>query len=42
MRARRSKRGGRFIHLTHGADLFGQLSGVVEGWSQPIPLAMRL
>ena len=33
MRTRRSKRGGRFIDLTHGADLFGQLSGVVGGWS---------
>jgi hypothetical protein len=42
MRARRRKRGGRFIHLTHGADLFGQLRGVVGGWSQPIALAMRL
>ena len=42
MRARRSKRGGRFIHLTDGADLFGQLSGVVGGWSQPVALAMGL
>ncbi len=33
MRARRSKHGSRFIDLTDGADVCGQLSGVVGGWS---------
>ena len=38
----RSKGGGRFIDLTDGADLFGQLSGIIGGWSQPVALAMGL
>jgi hypothetical protein len=42
MRPLCSKRGGRFIDLTDGADLLGQLSGIVGGWSQPVPLAMGL
>jgi hypothetical protein len=42
MRGRRRKRGGRFIHLTDGADLFGQLRRIVGRGSQPIALAMRL
>jgi hypothetical protein len=42
MGALRSKRWGGFIDLTDGADLFGQLGGVVGRWSQPVPLEMRL
>ena len=38
----RSKRGSGFIHLTDGADLFGQLGGVVGRRSEPVALAMRL
>ena len=42
MRARSSQRRGRLIHLADGADLLGQLGGVVGRWSKPVPLAMRL
>jgi hypothetical protein len=42
MRPLLSKRGGGFIDLTDGADLFGQLSGIVGRWSEPVPLAMGL
>jgi hypothetical protein len=42
MRALRSKCGGGLIDLTDGADLFGQLGGIVGRWSEPVPLAMRL
>jgi hypothetical protein len=42
MRARRSECRGRLIHLTHGADLLGQVGGVVGWGSEPVALAMRL
>jgi hypothetical protein len=42
MGPRRGERRGGLIHLTHRANLFGQVSGVVGGWGEPIPLEMRL
>ena len=42
MGALRSKRWGGFIDLTDGADLCGQLGGVVGRGSQPVALEMRL
>ncbi len=42
MRARRGERRRGLIHLTDRADLLGQFGGVVGGWGEPIPLAMRL
>ncbi len=42
MRPRYSKRRSGLVHLTHGANLRRQFSGVVGGWSEPIPLQMRL
>jgi len=42
MGTRRGKRGGGLIHLTHCADLLGQLEWIVGGWSEPIPFPMGL
>ena len=42
MRALCSKDGGGFIDLTNGADLFGQLGGIVGRWGQPVALTMGL
>ncbi len=42
MGTRRGQRGSGLIHLTHRADLLGQIDGVVGRGSEPVPLAMRL
>ena len=42
MHALLRKRGSRFIDLTDGTDLFGQLSGIVGRWSEEVTLAMGL
>ena len=42
MRALGSQGGGGFIDLTHGADLLGQLDGVIGRRREPRALAMRL
>ncbi len=38
----RRKRGGGLIDLTDGADLFGQVRGIVGRGSEPVALAMGL
>ena len=42
MRALQSLRWRCLIDLAHRTDLLGEFSGVVGGWSEPVPLAMRL
>ena len=42
MCACRGEHWGGLIHLTHRANLFGQVSGVIGGWGEPLPLEMRL
>ena len=42
VRARCGERWSRLVHLTDRADLLGHNGGIVSGWSEPIPFAVRL
>ena len=42
MRACRGERWSHLVHLTDRADLLGHSGGIVSGWGEPIPFAVRL